>query len=297
MAAPTIPTELLRTLVAVADAGGITRAADRLGRTQPAISLQIKRLEETVGRPLFDRATRGFALTPDGELLLGYARRILLLHDEAVARVARTEPAGAVRVGLPNDFAVTLLPRILGDFAAEFPEVSLEVGCALSHSLLGELDTGRWDIVVAMTGGEPHPAAAHMWEERLAWCGAGGDGTGPVPLIVYPQGCTYRKRMIDALERAGREWRIAYTSASLAGLVAAVRAGLGVTALSERTVPADLVRPGARLPRLGDVGVGLYVGEGLPDAAIRLANFLIAALDATDGAARIDAVAERSREP
>jgi DNA-binding transcriptional LysR family regulator len=283
----TIPTELLRALVAVADAGGVTRAAEGLGRTQPAVSLQIKRLEETVGQVLFDRSNRAFDLTPAGETLIGYARRILLLHDEAVARVMRSEPAGQVRVGLPNDFAVTLLPGILGNFAAEFPAVSLEVGCALSHSLLDALAGGEWDMIIAMTGGEPHPAAARIWDERLVWCGAGGAGSddgSPVPLIAYPEGCTYRKRMIDALERSGRGWRVAYSSASLAGLTAAVQAGLGVTALSERTAPPELIYKGAGLPRLTDVSVGLYVGEGLSDAAVRLVNFMIDALDDAHGA-------------
>ena len=278
----TLPTELLRALVAVADAGGVTRAAEGLGRTQPAVSLQIKRLEEMVGQVLFDRANRAFGLTPAGETLTGYARRTLLLHDEAVARVMRPEPVGAVRVGLPNDFAVTLLPGILGGFAAEFPEVSLEVGCALSHLLLDALGEGDRDMVIAMTGGEGHPAAARMWSERLVWCGiegAGADGGGPVPLIVYPEGCTYRKRMIDALERSGRAWRVVYTSPSLAGLTAAVQAGLGVTALSERTAPPALKRRTAGLPPLADVSIGIYVGEGLSDAAVRLVNFMIAALD------------------
>jgi DNA-binding transcriptional LysR family regulator len=278
----TIPTELLQALVAVADAGGVTRAAEALGRTQPAVSLQIKRLEEAVGQNLFDRSNRAFGLTSAGETLTGYARRILLLHDEAVARMMRPEPAGAVRVGLPNDFAVTFLPGILGSFAAEFPDVSLEVGCALSHSLLAALSGGDWDMVVAMTGGEGHPAAARIWNERLVWCGmagAGVDDGGPVPLIAYPEGCTYRKRMIDALERAGRGWRVVYTSPSLAGLTAAVQAGLGVTALSERTAPAELIRDATGLPRPADVSVGLYVGEGLSDAAVRLVNFMIAALE------------------
>ncbi len=278
----TIPTELLRALVAVADAGGVTRAAEGLGRTQPAVSLQIKRLEEMVGQVLFERANRAFGLTPAGETLTGYARRILLLHDEAVARVMRPEPAGAVRVGLPNDFAVTLLPGILGGFAAEFPDVSLEVGCTLSHSLLDALAGGDRDIIVAMTGGESHPAAARMWSERLVWCGiegAGANGGGPIPLIAYPEGCTYRKRMIDALERSGRAWRVVYSSPSLAGLTAAVHAGLGVTALSERTAPVELICKAGGLPRLADVSVGIYVGEGLSDAAVRLVNFMIAALD------------------
>jgi len=278
----TIPTELLRALVAVADAGGVTRAAEALGRTQPAVSLQIKRLEEAVGQKLFDRSNRAFGLTPAGGTMTGYARRILLLHDEAVARVMRPEPAGAVRVGLPNDFAVTFLPGILGKFSVEFPEVSLEVGCALSHSLLDALDAGDHEMVVAMTGAGGHPAAARIWRERLVWCGAkgvGADDGGPVPLIAYPEGCTYRKRMTDALERSGRAWRVVYVSPSLAGLTAAVQAGLGVTALSKHTAPAALISASAGLPRLADVSVGLYVGEGLSDAAVHLANFMIAALD------------------
>lgn len=281
----TLPTELLRALVAVADTGGITRAADMLGRTQPAVSLQIKRLEDLVGRPLFDRTGRALVPTRDGETLTGYARRILLLHDEAVARLVRPEPSGAVRVGLPNDFAVTFLPAVLGRFAVESPAVSLEVGCALSHALLDALGDS-YDVVVAMTGGEAHAAAARLWQEALVWAAAPGwrpRDDEPVPLIAYPEGCTYRKRMTAALERAGLPWRIVYASASLSGLQAAVRAGLGVTALSERTVPAGLAAPDIGLPQPADVTVGLYVGEDLSDAAVRLVNFLLAALDEAHG--------------
>lgn len=285
----TLPTDLLRALVTVADTGGVTRAADALGRTQPAISLQIKRLEELVGRTLFDRSARALTLTRDGETLTGYARRILLLHDEAVSRLAQPEPTGAVRVGLPNDFAVTFLPSVLGRFTEESPGVSLEVGCALSHTLLDALADGAYDVVVAMTGGGPHAAAARLWQERLVWAAAQGwrqrDGE-PVPLIAYPEGCTYRKRMTAALERAGLPWRIVYSSASLSGLQAAVRAGLGVTALSERTVPAELAAMETGLPQPSEVTVGLYVGEGLPDAAVRLVNFLLAALDEAHGEGR-----------
>ncbi|MCF3948378.1 LysR substrate-binding domain-containing protein [Acidiphilium iwatense] len=285
-------TDLLRTFVTVADLRSFTRAGEMLGRTQPAISLQIKRLEDIACASLFERDSTSFRLTPVGEVLAIYARQILCLHDEALSRLLQRTVTGAVRVGLPNDFAVTLLPEVLVDFISRNPGVRLDVSCDISLNLLRGLHDGHHDVIVAMTAEQAAPAAAKLWAERLAWVGGIApriDDVRPLPLIVYPEGCIYRARMTEALSRAGIPWQITCTTASLASLQAAVRAGLGLTVLSASTVPAGLaVRPPeAGFPGLADATVGLYYArETLSDAAQHLVNFIIRKLDAAHGHGR-----------
>lgn len=281
---PTMQMDLLRTFATVADLGSFTKAGDALGRTQPAISLQIKRLEELIQAPLIERDSRHLRLTPAGETLAGYARQILRLHDEALARLGTRSITGSVRVGIPNDFAVSFLPRVLSDFMALEPGVTVEVRCEISLTLLRELQDGKLDLAVAMSAEPTGPAAARVWAERLAWV-AGRDAAPagkPLPLVAYPEGCTYRARMTQALGKAGMPWRIACTSPSLAALQAAVCAGIGVTVLSLHTVPPGLVvlGPEVGLPGLADVMVGVYYDrERRSEASMRLLNFLIDRLD------------------
>ncbi|MDQ2803466.1 MAG: LysR substrate-binding domain-containing protein [Pseudomonadota bacterium] len=287
-----IQTDLLRTFTTVADLRSFTRAGEMLGRTQPAISLQIKRLENTVGMPLLERDSAPFRLTPAGELLAIYARQILCLHDEALSRLLRPAVMGAVRVGLPNDFAVALLPKVLADFIAANPGVRLDIDCDISVNLLRGLREGRHDVIVAMTTEQAAPAAAKLWTERLAWItgGCGIENQRPLSLITYPEGCIYRARMTEALSRAGIPWQIACSSASLAGLQAALHAGVGVTVLSVNTVPSDLIvlPMESGFPGLADTTVGLYYArETLSEAAQHLVNFVIQRLDATHAASRL----------
>lgn len=285
-------TDLLRTFATVADLRSFTRAGELLGRTQPAISLQIKRLEETVRTPLIERDGAPFRLTPDGELLAIYARQILCLHDEALSRLLRPAVTGSVRVGLPNDFAVTLLPNVLADFIEANPGVCLDIACDISMNLMRGLKDGHHDIIVAMTSEQAAPAAAKLWAERLAWVGSPArrvEDKRPLPLIAYPEGCVYRARMTEALSRAGVPWQIACTSASLAGLQAAVSAGLGLTVLSLSTVPAGLaVLPHeSGFPGLSDATVGLYYArERLSEPVQLLINFVIHKLDTTHASIR-----------
>lgn len=281
----TLQMDLLRTFATVADLASFTRAGDLLGRTQPAISLQIKKLEELVQAPLFERDTRQLRLTPKGEILALYARQILCLHDEAVARLRASEIRGSVHIGIPNDFAVFLLPEVLGDFAAANAGVMVNVSCDISAALLQGLGRGSFDLVVAMTAEPARLPAAKLWPERLAWAGSPErcpEALRPLPLVVYPEGCTYRARMTRALTKAGIPWRIACTTPSLAGLQAAVQAGLGVTVLSTHTIPQGLRVLGLEtgFPGLPDVTIGLYYDRGrLSEAASSLINFLIRRLD------------------
>lgn len=281
---PIMQMDLLRTFATVADLGSFTKAGDALGRTQPAISLQIKRLEELIQAPLLERDSRHLRLTTAGETLAGYARQILRLHDEALVRLGAPAVTGTVRVGIPNDFAVSFLPRVLSDFMALEPGVTVEVRCEISVTLLHELQDGKLDLAIAMSAEPAGPAAARVWTERLAWV-AGRDTApagAPLPLVAYPEGCTYRARMTQALSKADIPWRIACTSPSLAAIQAAACAGIGVTVLSLHTIPPGLVilDPEVGLPGLADVVVGVYYDrERRSEASMRLLNFIIVCLD------------------
>jgi DNA-binding transcriptional LysR family regulator len=279
--------DLLRAFLAVAELKNFTRAGARLGRTQSAISLQIKRLEEQVGAELFVRDPRRVVLTAQGEGLLVQARKLLRMNDEIIGSIFEHALEGEVRFGAPEDFATTHLPSILGSFARAYPHVSMSVTCDLTLKLMEKMQQGELDL--ALIKREPLGAnlGVSVWREHLVWVGAGEDvlhDDVPVPLVVAPAPCVYRKRTTEALDSVGRAWRIAYTSPSLAGQNAALRAGLGVTALPDEMVPDDLTKFGAQhgFPPLSDVEIALIrAGNTLPVAAERLANFILASLNRT----------------
>lgn len=279
-----LPLELLRTFLWVAERGGVSRTAEALERTQPAISLQLKRLEGLAGGPLFRRQGRAWPMTERGELLAGYARQMLRLNDEALATLTKPSVAGTVRIGIPNDFADTFLSRILAGFGEAHSAVSLEVTCDLSVNLLRLLDKGDIDLALALPDGARTPGPLATWTQRVVWIGAPGlrlVPEKPVPLVLYPEGCGYRRRLLAALEAEQRRWRVVYSSASLVGLQAALMAGLGVTALSELVVPTGLAVLGLDLglPALPSLEVGLFARTGrLAPAAQRLAEHIKATL-------------------
>lgn len=261
---------VLRTFVSVAEAGGFTSAGVRVHRTQSTISLQIRKLEESVGRRLLHRSARSVALTADGERLLTYARRILALADDASALF--TGPLQeVVRLGVPEDYAVEDLPRLLADFTARHPEVLLEVRCDLSVRLIADLDNGDLDLTLIKQTDALRPAIATS-PDPLVWAAGPGvrlDPAAPLPLVVFPQGCVYRNLGIHELARHGRPWRIAYSSASLMGVLAAVRAGLGISMMAERGLPADFQRlgPADGLPALPDGYLALFARKGIGKGA------------------------------
>jgi DNA-binding transcriptional LysR family regulator len=230
---------LLRSFVSVVDAGGFTRASERVHRTQSTVSQQIKRLEEMVGRPLLERNGKQATLTDEGERLISYARRILALEQEARDVVARPVIDGVVRLGIPEDFAAYRLPELLYDFKRARPTLRLDVRCGLSATLRRALDVGELDLaLLKREAGQPGAIAA--WPERLHWVTSHEHPIDlhqdPVPLAVAEQGCLYRNQLIHSLEAAGRTWHIAYTSPNLHGIQAAVSAGLGVSILTELSV-------------------------------------------------------------
>jgi DNA-binding transcriptional LysR family regulator len=277
-----IPTELLRGFAALTETGGFGKAARLIGRSQPAVSLQIKRLEDLVGQALIDRKAKGLKLTEAGETLALYARQILCLNDEAMARLSEDSLAGRIRIGLPNDFAVSFLADILSDFASTHERALLEVDCRISGELLDGLFAESHDIVIALCEAKAQRLLIKSWRENLCWIGPASGKVGqsnPLPLAVYPEGCIYRRSILAALKGAGRDWRIAFVSASLEGLTAALRAGLGVTVLSEKTVPPGFRRL-ADLPDLPAVELGLYCRrDRLSKAGLALINHIVRRLD------------------
>jgi DNA-binding transcriptional LysR family regulator len=255
----------LRTFLAVAQTLSFTQAARRLGLRQSTVSQQVRRLEEAAGVRLFARDTHGVELTEDGEAMLGFARTILEANDRAAGFFAGTRLRGRVRFGVSEDFVLTRLPEILEGFRREHPEVDLELTVELSGTLHRMLDAGRLDLCLAKRDGPDGPGEL-VWRDRLAWIGSERlrlDPARPVPLIAFPPPGITRARALEVLERHGRPWRVACTSGSLSGLVAAARAGLGVMAHAQGLIPAGLVRlPGrAGLPELGGVDFVLLHGR------------------------------------
>jgi DNA-binding transcriptional LysR family regulator len=272
MGAVVLDLDLLRSFVSVVDAGGFTRAGERVHRTQSTVSQQIRRLEEALGRVLLHRTGRHATPTEEGERLLSYARRILALAEEARDVVARPGSDGVVRLGIPEDFAANRLTRLLSRFARSRPGLRLDVRCDLSVKLRSDLERGELDLAL-MKRDAGETGAVAVWPEDLHWVTS---RSHPLPLAVFPQGCLYRDRAIHSLEAAGRAWRIAYTSPNLAGVQAAVSAGLGVSILSAAAVLADhqILRAKDGFPAVGDTELALVAAPDASPATRRLADVL-----------------------
>ncbi len=274
--AGTLDIALLRTFVMLVDDRSITRVARRLHRTQPAITLQIKRLEAAAERAIFQPDRRRLRLTPDGEALLPYARSLLLLHDEARASLV-APVAGRVTLGCPDLYAAFLLPRTLARFRTAFPGVEVTVHCALSRVLANDIAAGRIDVALATLMPDVRPANASVTivrKEPLAWLGA-EDGTvhetDPLPLGMLPENNLYRDYAIAALNRIRRPWRIACVSESIAGLQAMALADASVIVLGESVSVHGLRRLGARdgLPPLPPVELVLWRANAAVSQAAR----------------------------
>jgi DNA-binding transcriptional LysR family regulator len=237
-----IEPDLLQTFVAIAESGSFTEAAKRVHRTQSATSMQIKRLEELLGRPVFAREGRTVRLNPDGELLLGHARRILDAHREALATFVQPELQGTVSLGTVDEYAVTFLPSILARFAETHPLVHVQVICDMTVNLLRRLSENEIDFAM-VTHGYGDDGGIVLLREPLVWVTSAGHSAhmlNPVPLAMFHPGCRWRQWAIDALAKQVVPYRIAYTSMSLAGIEAALRAGLAVSALPRSNVGVGL---------------------------------------------------------
>ena len=263
--------DALRTLAIAQDLGGYGRAADQLGRTPSAISLQMKRLQEEVGVPLFRRQGKRTLLTEQGGIALRYARRVLQLNDEMLDTLRGASVAGVVRVGFAQDFVESVLPQALAHFNFLYPLVQLEVKIDRNAWLESELEAGNLDVALTL-GDTQKRTGTRIGELPLCWIASHQfkvRSEDPLPLVVFEHPCRVRSQALDALDGAGRSWRIAMTSPSVAGLWAAVSARLGITVRAKIGAPAefDFAPPG--LPSLGMIGVTLHRRTSAKAAYIR----------------------------
>lgn len=272
-----IDTLLLKSFIATAETGSFSKAADIIGRSQSAVSLQIKKLEEGLNHPLFERGGRDITLTEQGEIFLGYARRMIELQWEAYSRINEPDVKGEIMFGVPEDFATHYLPEILASFSKHHPYVQLHVTCDLTLNLMSGFEKGDLDIVLVKRDPQRVKGGTRVWREPLVWAAAEHyRAKDPLPLVLSPKPCIYRDRALNALDKVRKPWQISYTSPSLAGTIAAVKAGLGVTVLPSNMVPAGLMSLSAshKLPRLADSEVALFKREQLSPAGIALASHI-----------------------
>lgn len=255
----------LRSLAMVVDAGGVTRAAAQLNLTQSAVSMQLKRLEESLGQPLIDRSARTIALTGQGEQLLGYARRLLALNDEAWGRMTNHAFEGELTLGVPQDIMYPNIPRVLRQFSQEYPRVKVLLTSDLTVELLHGFARREIDVVLT-TEGEVGPGGETLLREPLVWVGAeGGQAWRSRPLrFGSTLRCIFRRPAIEALGAAGIPWELAVDSISCSTVEVSVIADLAIFVQLASTIPhrCEEIRHGGALPELPEYLVNMYVGEG-----------------------------------
>lgn len=270
--------DLLRTFVAIVESGSISHAAPRIGRSQSAISMQMQRLEQAVGKQLLIRTPRAVTPNQAGESFLIYARRLLKLSDEAWASVTRPEEAGSVRLGVPDDYAAFLLPPVLARFAAEHPFVTVELVCEQSSALVKTIQEGRIDL--AIVSRLPAQSLEVLRRERFVWVASPHHiawESDPLPIALFEPGCAARSNVMQALSDADIPYRCTYSSASLLGLIAVVQAGLAVAGLAQCSVPLSLrvIGKDEGLPPLPDLEIGILRNPAADNAAVdRMNDFL-----------------------
>jgi len=277
MGFPALDPELLKAFVAVAEQRSFTRAAAQLNRTQSAISMQIRRLEDRLGTELFHRTKAHVELSGAGEGLLGYARRILALNDEAVARLREHKVEGVVRLGVMDDYGAAILPPLLAGFMAGYPLIQVQMETGLTSTMPGRLGEA-FDLVIAM-----HPAGSGEGEflrhEQAVWAASPHhpvETLDPVPVALFPQGCLFRKWAMEALDKAKRRWRLAFVSHGPAAAEAIAAEGLAVTVVKAGTFPVRLRALSERdgLPPLPAADICLHRAARLSRAATLLGDHL-----------------------
>ena len=258
-----LPTDLLRTFITVIEVKSFTRAADLLNRSQPAVSLQIKRLEELVGYKLIRQKGRSMQVSEKGEALAMHARQILRINDLAIGLFERFENQESLRVGLPLDYGVRLLQQEVTALMKANDDLRLVLHCDLSSNLHDALIRDELDIIVALyQGGDPQ-FLVRQWREDPFWAGAPDLDPAffdTLPLVAHPAGCVYRQRMTDALQSVQRSWNVVFSSPAIEAVQQAARDGLGLTCLTSPTSGQGLRRfsPGDGLPPLEPLRIGLF---------------------------------------
>lgn len=274
-----LDTALLRTFVTVVEMGSLARAADLVARSQPAVSLQLKRLEEALGQSLFCKTGRKLGLTEAGALALTYARKLLDINDETVTAVSSLGVSGSIRLGIPQDFAEGFLTEVLARFARSRPSVVIEVRADRNAVLIDQLQRRRLDL--ALIFGESGQRSALLAQVPMVWLGSTRQvataGTDQVPLVVFEPPCIFRQAAVDALQETGKRWRVSFSSPSLSSQWAAVEAGLGYCVRTPIGLRGPLRVLGRRdgFPPLKPIGLYLHAGTDKPDEAVRLLHTIL----------------------
>lgn len=255
----------LQSFCAIADCGSFTEAAKRVFKTQSAVSMQIKRLEERLGHSLFARDGRTISMTNEGSELYARARRMLRINAEIIDMFSEDDLSGNIRFGVPDDYAVRLLPLILSQFQQTHPRIAVDVRCLPSEELLLGMHSGRFDLIV-FTQGTHHEFGELFRTERMFWVGVDGADYNleePLPLACGPQTCCWRASALDALTRQGIEYRIAYTSSNATAITSAVLSGLAIGVLPESALHSDMRILGEPegLPRLPEAQIAVMRGS------------------------------------
>ena len=261
-----IPTDLLRTLVAVVDLRSFTKAAQSLGITQPAVSAQIKRLQSILGGDLFDRKAPGVALTRQGEAVVAHARRLLALNDQILTVAEPKDQSRRIRIGLPGDLSGPLLPWTLAKLRMRWPDITFQTMSGLAAQMLRDVRDVKLDILIALSHEEPTDAR-HHWSDQLTWVRSDAtkiDPNGPVPMVAFSDECMCFRAGVNALREAGRSHRLVMASSTVLTLAAGVDAGLGTMIMTQGRVRLTQLRrwDDAPLPKLPQLYTGIYVRDG-----------------------------------
>jgi len=282
---PLLELDVLRTFVAIAETGSFTAAANAVFRTPSAVSMQIKKLEEQLGRPVFNRDARSVSLTADGEILIGYARRMLAINREAVSKFIKADIEGVVRLGSPDDYGERILPDVLRRFARSNPSVAVDVIIDQSGNLRRRMDEGALDItLMTISSTNIPPDGEVLLTEPLIWAGAPGGCAhlrDPMPVSLWEEGCVWRARALDALSASGRDYRIAYMSAHASGQRAAILSDLAVAPLPKSFIGDGVVALGPEdgLPQLGTYNLVMVVRRDASAPVKAAAEHLRAAME------------------
>ena len=282
---PLLELDVLRTFVAIADTGSFTAAASLVFRTPSAVSMQIKKLEETLGRPVLSRDARSVQLTGDGAVLLNYARRLLSLNREAVSQFISPDISGVVRLGAPDDVGDRILPGVLKRFANTHPSIAVDVVIDQSSLLIKRMDERKLDIALLTCQPEALPPGAEaLLTEQLVWAGAKGGCAHlckPIPVSMWEEGCAWRSAAVQGLKERKIDYRIAYMSAHTAAQKAAIQSDLAIAPLPQSFVGDELVILGEEdgLPPIGTYMLGMIVRRDAEPPALAAADHIRAAFE------------------
>lgn len=272
-----LPIDVLRSFVTVCQVESFTQSAQQLGRTQSAISQQIRKLEDRFDQQFFVRSANSFTLTEQGKRLYDYAVEILALNDMAIKEFDREGITGSVKLGIPSEFATAIIPKVIHEFRQTHPQISLEVVCALSKTLLHEDSKLESDFDLMLVLKEPvQPEDCDfIKKEPLIWVGSPLHtlkSVDPLPLVLAPAPCIYRKRVETKLRQQKINWNTIYTIQDLYGIQCAIEEGIGFTVLAKSTMPTSLIelKNDERLPELGEVGIYLKHMKKTPNEAATL---------------------------